>query len=61
MKGLYLNDIPMSLFMEYFNKTNLTRRDFTTKYADDPTIHTYEFTADARTYFYKSPFEFNIF
>jgi hypothetical protein len=59
MKGLYLNDIPISLFMEYFNKTNLARRDFKTKYADDPIIYTYEFTADASTYFYKSPFAFN--
>lgn len=59
MKGIYLNDIPISLFMEYFNKTNLKRREFTPKYADDPTIYTYEFTADGDTYFYRSPFAFN--
>jgi hypothetical protein len=58
MKGLYINDIPVNLFMEYFNRTNLTPLEFTPKYTE-PVIYKHQFKIDSVTYYYKSMFAFS--
>jgi len=60
MKGIHLNDIPINLFMEYFNKTNLTPTVFTPKYIT-PVIYEYEFEMNnvvGTSYYYRSTFDF---
>ena len=58
MRGLYLNDIPVNTFMEYFNKTNLQPLKFTPKYRDDIIVNEYTFTLAGNTRYYKSMFPF---
>ena len=58
MKGVHLNDIPVDLFMKYFNETNLSESIDYEPIEETLTVYTYEFTVNTNTYFYKSTFDF---
>jgi hypothetical protein len=60
MKGIYLNDIPVDLFMKYFNETNLAESTNYEPVLQTLTVYTYKFDINGNgPYYYKSTFDFD--
>jgi hypothetical protein len=57
MNGIYLNDIPMDVFLKYFSKESLANKQFRPSLSDvERTVYTYtlSFTGQTGTYTYKA-------
>jgi len=57
MKGIYLNDIPVDLFLKYLTKDNLASQNYE-PVPENLTVYIYNFTINsAGSYFYRSIFD----
>jgi hypothetical protein len=60
MNGIYLNDIPMDLFLEYFTKQDLAKRRLTPVLDNySATVDLFTITIDGDEYYYKTSFTRN--